>query len=596
MSNPTPLAARAISPNTEPDDTSFFKSVFSGDILEQFIFPYPALKDEESETIAAVLETVEKFFKDHVKSTPIDREGAIPKEVLEGLKELGLFGLIIPEEFGGLGLSVTAYCKIVERIAMLDPSIAVTLGAHQSIGMKALLLFGSDAQKKKYLPDLATGKMIAAYALTEPSSGSDAYSIKSRAVLSDDGSHYVLNGNKIWITNGGFADFFTVFAKTPMEIKDAKTGENKIVEKVNGFFVTRDMGGVTNGPEEDKMGIRGSSTTQIYFDNVKVPKENLIGENGKGFYVAMEILNSGRLGLAAGCVGASKLMIERAVDHAKTRQQFGKPIFEFGMIKEKLGLMTIDTYVIESMVYLTTHFADRGLEDYSLESAMCKVYGSEFCWNTVHETLQIQGGTGYMKEYPYEQAMRDARINLIFEGTNEILRCFVALSGMKGVGDYLKVIGKALNDPIKSLGVLRNFAVRKITKTITRDRLSLAHPLLQPEAMMVEDRVAGFAEAVEMLLRRHGKDIVNREFAQKRIAECAMDIFAMMATLSRVTAAIGKKGEEEASEEINICKTFCERANKRVSHNIRRLDKNDDENIKEISSYVGNTGKYHYGF
>lgn len=578
----------------EHTESSFFKHIFSGDLVDQYVFPYPKERKEEEETVKMVLDSVDKFFAEKVNSVAIDRDGKIPDDVLQGLKEMGLFGMSIPEKFGGIGLSTTGYCRVMEKIAGLDASIAVTLGAHQSIGLKALLLFGTEAQKQKYLPKLATGEMVAGYALTEPTSGSDAYSIKSKAILSADGSHYVLNGNKIWITNGKIGHFFTVFAKTPMQVKDKKTGEMITQEKVNAFIVTRDMAGFSNGVEEDKMGIRGSSTTQLYFDNIKVPKENLLGEPGRGFVIAMEVLNNGRLGLASGTVGGSKRMLEAAVKHATSREQFGKPIFDFGMIQEKIGIMTMETYVLEAMVYLTTGIIDAGVEDYSIESAICKVTGSETCWRNVDETLQILGGTGYMKEYPYEQAMRDCRINLIFEGTNEILRLFIALSGMKGVGDYLKVIGKALNDPIKSLGTLRNFAVRKITKTITRDRLAQVHELLSPEAIMVEEQVAHFATAVENLLRRHGKDIINREFAQKRIANCAIDLYSMIATLSRVTAAVKEKGEDGASQEINICKTHCARANSRITRTLRQLTENDDENLKEIASYAREAGGYRY--
>jgi len=587
----TPLPKPGLEQN---DPRSFFKNIYGGDIYENFVFPYPKMSKEEAETVQMICDTLDKFFKDNVNPEQIDREGKIPAEVLQNLKEMGLFGMAIPQEYGGLGLSNTAYCKVMEKIASLEASITVTIAAHQSIGMKCLILYGNEAQKKRFLPDLATGKMIAAFALTEPSSGSDAYSIKAKAILSEDGSHYVLNGDKIWITNGAIADFFTVFAKTPMEFKDKKTGVMKQGEKINCLIVTRDMEGFSHGKEEDKMGIRGSSTTQIFFDNIKVPKENLIGAPGRGFVVAMEILNNGRLGLAAGCVGGCKQMISHAINHATSRKQFGKPIFEFGMIKEKIGVLTLETFVLESMVYLTTGLIDVNVEDYSIESAICKVEGSETLWRTVDETLQIMGGSGYMREYPYEQAMRDSRINLIFEGTNEILRCFIALAGMKGVGDYLKVIGKALNDPIKSLGILRDFAVRKITKTITRDRLNQINHIFSPEAILVEDLVADFANAIENLLRRFGKDIVNREFAQKRIANCAINLYSMIAVLSRVTATIQEKGDEEAAEEINLCKTHCARAARKFKNTLNEISENDDENIKEISSYTAENNKYPY--
>jgi acyl-CoA dehydrogenase family protein 9 len=334
------------------------------------------------------------------------------------MKELGLFGLIIPEEYGGLGLSNTGYARIMQELAAVDASLAVTVGAHQSIGLKGLLLFGTEAQKKRYLPKLATGEWVAGFALTEPGAGSDAASIATRAELSEDGEGYVLNGNKIWITNGGFADLFTVFARTSAPDSGQKP-------RITALLVERGYG-VKNGPNEEKMGIRGSSTTALYFEDVKVPAANVLGESGRGFKVAMEVLNSGRLGLAAGCVGGCKTMLQMAVERTQERKAFGRTIGDFGMIKEKISRMMCETYALESMTYLTTGLIDAGVPDYSLESAICKVFGSETYWMVANETLQIAAGIGYMTEYPYERMLRDSRINLIFEGTNEILRAFIA--------------------------------------------------------------------------------------------------------------------------------------------------------------------------
>ena len=262
-----------------------------------------------------------------------DRAGEFPEEFIEELKEFGLFSLVIPEEEGGLGFGNAAYSRTLQEISKYDASAAVTVGAHSSIGMRGLLLFGTDAQKAQYLGKLATGEMIAAFCLTEPSSGSDAASVKTRAER--DGDDWILNGEKIWITNGGMADFFTVFAKT------SHADERR---KLSAFIVTRDMGGVSHGPHEDKMGLRASSTNTLTFDNVRVPAKNLLGEEGKGFKVAMNILNSGRSGLGGGAVGGMKKLIELSTEQANGRVQFGKKISEFGLIKKKIGDMVIDCY------------------------------------------------------------------------------------------------------------------------------------------------------------------------------------------------------------------------------------------------------------
>jgi acyl-CoA dehydrogenase family protein 9 len=393
-------------------NASFGKALFFGDILEDQLFPYPEMAADQVELVAPICETIDRYMAG-IETRKLDRQGEFPPDLLRSLKEMGLFGLIVPEEHGGLGLSNSGYARVMQQVASWDASIAVTLGAHSSIGFKGLLLFGNEAQKKRHLPKLATGEAIAAFCLTEPGSGSDAFSIKTSARR--DGDFYVLNGQKLWITNGGIADFYTVFAKTTPDTPDQKG-------KITAFIVTRDLGGVTHGPHEDKMGIRASNTTAVFFDNVRVPAANVLGEEGKGFKVAMSILNHGRTGLGAGAVGGQRKLLELAIAHATERKQFGRPIAAFGKIKEKLGRMATNLYVSESLCYFVSTSIDRGAVDYSLEGAATKVFNSEAVWTAADEALQIAGGMGYMREQVYEQAIRDARINRIFEGTNEINR------------------------------------------------------------------------------------------------------------------------------------------------------------------------------
>jgi acyl-CoA dehydrogenase family member 9 len=474
-------------------EQSFMKALFHGSIAEDLIYPYPETSVEERENTRLILESVRKFCETQVDSVKIDREHHIPDEVIEGMKELGLFGMLIDSRYGGIGLSATSYARVTEEIGGLDASLAVTLGAHQSIGLKAILLFGTDAQKEKYLPALATGEKVAAFALTEPSAGSDAAAIKTRAELSADGKHYILNGSKIWITNGGFADVFTVFARTSAPDEGTKP-------RITAFLVERGPG-VTSGPSERKLGIRGTSTTEVFFEDVKVPVENILGEPGRGFKVAMEVLNSGRLGLASGAVGICKRVIKMSVDRVQERKAFGRNIGEFGLIKQKISSMMADTWALESATYLTAGLVDSKVVDYSLESAICKVIGSETAWRVVNETLQIAAGIGYMEDYPYERLLRDARINLIFEGTNEILRCFIALSGMQGPGKELADVVQAMREPIKGFGVLSDFALRKARTRLGRERMSRAHPLLSKEAVLFEEYTQELAKAVDKVLR-----------------------------------------------------------------------------------------------
>ena len=290
------------------ENTSFMRSLCMGRIEEGLLFPFPKMKKEEQEILRSMAQSFQQWLGSREKEfRKWDDEAEIPKEFIQEMREFGLFSLIIPEEFGGLGLSATAYSRVLQELTRFDGSVVLTAGAHSSIGMRGLVMFGNAAQKKKYLPKLATGEMIAAFCLTEAGAGSDAASLKTKATEQED--HWLLTGEKIWITNGGIADFFTVFART-----ESQDGSGKA--KITGFIVTKDMPGVSSGPHEDKMGIRASSTTTISFQNVKVPKENVLGEVGGGFKVAMNILNSGRTGLGGGCVGAMKFLIEKSTSES----------------------------------------------------------------------------------------------------------------------------------------------------------------------------------------------------------------------------------------------------------------------------------------
>jgi acyl-CoA dehydrogenase family protein 9 len=575
-------------------DNSFMKSLFFGQIREDLIFPYPALPADTGETVGMILDSIERFAKDHVKSAEWDETGEMPREIVSYLAEMGLMGLAVPEDLGGLGLPQSGYARVFQQISAIDASVAVTLGAHQSIGYKALLLFGNEEQRKRFLPRLAAGQLVASYCLTEPGSGSDAASIKTRATISEDGRHYVLKGSKLWITNGGIANFLTVFAKTevvdPEGSRGNEKGEKK--EKVTCFVVELPAEGVSVGPEEDKLGIRASWTNAIHLDGVKVPVENVIGGIGQGFKVAMGVLNHGRLGLAAGSVGVARNCLKAAIAHSNERVQFQKKIGEFGMIKEKIGRMMMNIYAAESIVYMTTSLIDRKDVDYSLESAIAKVFASEMLWECADENLQIWAGAGYMKEYPYERWLRDARINRIFEGTNEILRAFIALSGMQGPGQELAGLADAIKYPLKGLGPVSDFVLRKIKQNVVGESITKAHPALKKQAGILEEHAVEFATQVEVLLRRHGRQIHLKQFAQKRVADIAVDMYAMACLLSRVTRSIERHGVEKCELELSIVEGFFLRANRRIKGNFRSIDRNDDDAMKLIAQKAYELGDY----
>ena len=559
---------------------SFMRELCMGKIAEDIIFPYPKMKAEEKETLKTVLSSFSSWLKGKdADFRKWDKQGELPKEFLQEMKEFGLFSFIVPEEFGGMGLSVTAYSRVLQELSRYEASVAITAGAHSSIGMKGLLLFGTDDQKKKYLPKLASGEMVACFCLTEPSAGSDAAGIKSKAVL--EGDTWVLNGEKIWITNGGLSDFFTVFART-----DTPEGQ------ITAFIVTRDMEGVKTGPHEDKMGLRASSTVTVSFENVRIPKDHVLGEVGKGFKVAMKILNSGRSGLGGGCIGGMKRAIALSTHQAKSRQQFGKPISEFGLMKQKIGHMVVECYATESIVNMVAGLVDQGSEDYAVEAAISKVFATECLWRTLDEALQIAGGGGYMAELPYERMLRDARINRIYEGTNDILRLFIALTAMADVGQQLKELAtsvdKVFQDPIKGFGIFTGYAKKQMSLTtgFGKATFTKAHPALKNETAIFEDCSQGLASFADRLLRKHGKKIVDLQFPTRRLADAMIDLFALACVISRVTAAIEEKGLDKAKKEMEILHVFSGQVRRRVKSNFSKIDENDDEQIISLADHA----------
>ncbi len=568
-------------------ENSFMKSLFFGEIREDLLFPYPKVDAETADNVRMTLDSINRFAQEHVKSTEWDEKGEMPREIISYLSELGMMGVAVPEELGGLGFPQSGYARVMEEVAGIDASLATTVGAHQSIGYKALLLFGTEDQKSRYLPQLASGQLIACYGLTEPGSGSDAASIKTRATLSPDGKYFSLTGNKLWITNAGIATFMTVFAKTEVVERD---GQKK--DKVTCFFLNLPAEGVSVGPSEHKLGIRASWTNAVHFDQVKVPIENIIGGIGQGFKVAMGVLNHGRLGLAAGCVGGAKKAIKAAIEHANERVQFQKKIGEFGMIQEKIARMVVNLYAAESMVYMTVDLIDRKSIDYSIESAIAKVFASEMIWEVTDENLQIWAGAGYMKEYPYERWIRDARINRIFEGANEVLRAYIALSGMQAPGQQLAGLAEAIKYPLKGMGQVSDFAIRVIKRSIVGQTLTKSHPSLHKMAGLLEEYSVEFATQIEVLLRRHGRDIALKQFAQKRVADIAIDLYAMSCVLSRLSRALEEKSAAECELELAIGDSFFMRVNRRIRGNFKAIDRNDDETMKLIAARAYEKGQY----
>jgi len=570
-----------------PDQNpSFTKGIFLGELREELLFPYPRLSAEEEESQRLIIDSFRAWAAEKVDPRKHDHDAKFADGVREGMAELGLMGLNIPEAYGGFGASAKVFNRVFGEIGATDAALAVYFGAHQSIGCKGITLFGTEDQKQRWLPKCASGEAIAAFCLTEPGSGSDAQAMKAMAIPSEDGTHYRLSGQKIWISNAGFAGVFTVFAKVPVQ----EGGKKK--ERVTAFIVDAKAAGIRLGGLEDKMGIKASDTRAVFFDDVKVPMEDRLGDVGQGFRIALEILNSGRLGLSAGAATGTRQIMAQALEYAKQRHQFGRPIGSFEMIQRKFALLAAECYAVDAGWLVASDMVDRGGVDFSLETACCKVFGSEMVLRASNEALQIAGGIGYSKEYPYEQAVRDARINLIFEGTNEILRALVALMGLQEAGERLKALGKAFQDPLHSIGAIGSYLAGRAKRQVTKPKLERVHEAFRKEGDMVEEVVHDLGLAVENLVIRHGKEIIEKQFLQERMANTAIDVYLAMAVLSRASAALERAGGDEAlaAVDVDCTRVFVPMAMRRARRSVRALGRNQDARLKKMAERALESG------
>jgi acyl-CoA dehydrogenase family protein 9 len=527
---------------------------------------------------------IRDYCAEHYDARKAEEDRWIPDRVLRDLGEIGALGLYVDKKYGGQGLSQTGYARVFETVGQIDATLAIVLGVHQSIGFKGISLFGTDEQKERFLPDLATGRKLAAFALTEPEAGSDAYHLRSRAVRQGDGS-WVLNGEKRYIGNGSRADVITTFARAEVD------GEDKHI----ALLLEKGMKGLEVGDRYETMGLQANDLRRLYFKDVRVPPENVLGEPGQGFRVAMQVLNNGRIGLGTGSVGGAKKLLDLAIDHVKERRQFGQPLADFELVQDKIGWMVSYLFGLESMTYLTCGLVDAGVPDYSLESAICKVSGTEFLWYAANRALQLAGGEGYMRDQPYEKVLRDTRIYPIFEGANDVMRAFIALGGVKPVGEKLEGLsGIELGDPIGSIGVLIDYASDRIQREVRPDKISKAHEELSEHADSVSDQVKQLAGVTEKLLREHRKDIIERQLQQKRLADGIADIYAQIAVLSRVSHIFDDQGVEPSGQERYIADTFCRRAAARVRSRFDQIESNDDERMTALAKLAYKRGSYGY--
>ncbi|HEX2475072.1 MAG TPA: acyl-CoA dehydrogenase family protein, partial [Lacipirellulaceae bacterium] len=433
-----------------PQKVGVGKGLFDGRFVADWVLPYPQLPAHQRDEVEQAVAQLERFCDEFLDPEQIDREADIPREVIDGLGDLGVLGMTAPAAFGGRGFSQMGYCRLLEVIGARCSSTAIFVNAHHSIGMRALLLFGTDEQKRTWLPDLVSGRKLAAFALTEPEAGSDAANVQTLAAPSPDGRGFVLNGQKRYISNGAIAGFLTVMARTPAAGRDGSA--------ITAFVVTPDMPGFqVIEPRMEKLGVRGTATAKLAFRDMYVPRENILGQPGKGLKLALTVLDFGRTTFGACCTGAAKTCLRLASEHAHSRRQFGRTLAEFELMQKKLALMAAWTYGMEAMTTVTAGLIDRGLEDYMLETAMLKVWSTERLWLIVNDAFQIHGGAAYFTDRPLERMLRDHRINQIGEGANEVLLSFIGLVGMRGPGLRLKEVADAMKRPWSGLGALGGF-------------------------------------------------------------------------------------------------------------------------------------------
>ncbi|GAA5346884.1 acyl-CoA dehydrogenase family protein [Planifilum fimeticola] len=518
------------------------------DINEEQKMIAKTTEDFVKEQVWPVLEEIENHNFDHTV------------RLLKQAGELGLLGADVPEEYGGFGLDKITSTLITEKIS-LGRSFGLSHGAHVGIGSLPIVFFGNEEQKKKYLPALATGEKIAAYALTEPGSGSDALGAKTTAKLSEDGKYYLLTGEKQWITNSGFADVFVVYAKIDGE-------------KFTAFIVERDFPGVSVGPEEKKMGIKGSSTRTLILDEARVPVENVLGEPGRGHVIAFNILNIGRFKLAAGCLGSAKRAIEISAKYAKERKQFKVPIAKFGLIREKLATMAAKTYALESMVYRTGGYFEENLSqvegaqgadvakaiaEYALECSINKVFGSEVLDYVVDEGVQIHGGYGFMQEYEIENMYRDSRINRIFEGTNEINRLLIPATLMR----------KAMKGELPLIQAAQELQEELMTMMPMLPEEEPA--LLEEEANLIDNAKKIFLMSAGLAVEKYQMELEKQQEILRDIADIAIEVYAMESAWLRAKKALDKEGEEKARLKADLTRAYVFEAFPRIEQRARHI-------------------------
>lgn len=575
----------------DPSEMGWIQNMFWGNAREELIFPYPKSDPEETAKCDQLLAAVDEYFQNEHPAIQIDAEQEIPRWVIDRLFELGVMGMTVPVEHGGLGMGVTSYVRVLEKIGSYCGSTAVLVSAHQSIGCKALMLFGTEDQRARWLPKVAN-EWVSAFCLSEPNVGCDAGGQETHCEKSADGTHFILNGEKKWATSGAISGIFTVMAKQTMP-----NGK----ERVTALVCTPDMEGIEIFQKNrSKCGIRGTWQARIRFKDVKVPAENLLHEEGKGLNVALTCLNYGRCTLSAGMLGAAHRSMDQAIKWSQTRYQFQRPLGDFELVRERIAHMAALCYAMDAMLYMTTGFLDRDDKDIRIETAICKTFCSEMGWQVVNDAMQIMGGESYMTENEVERAFRDSRINLIVEGANEVMLSFIFGYGGKALAEQMVGIKEALLwDSDQGVGENLSRMIRNGTNASVLGKaiplgLELVFGLKKsaPRFTKLHPSLANLGERLALLIREHSyqfklaskvheEKILERQAIQARIANAAIYLHAMACTLSKLDMQLreGQEGEEFERDRAAALHFF-ELADVEIRRQWQLLRQNADESMR----------------
>lgn len=581
----------------EPETMGFVKNLFWGNLREDLAFPYPQPDAKEQAECDQLLARLDEYLRTEHPSIQIDQEQEIPEWVIKRLFDLGVLGMTIPREFGGLGLGITSYNRVLERIGETCGSTAVMVSAHQSIGCKAVMLSGTPEQKKLWLPKLAK-EWLSAFCLSEPDVGCDAGGQRTTCAKSADGEHYILNGEKKWATSGALSGMFTVMAR--QKVVNPKTGKEE--DRISALVCTPDMPGIDIfSKNRSKCGIRGTWQARIRFKDVKVPKFNLLGQEGRGLNIALSCLNYGRCTLSAGMLGGARTVRDAATKWSRTRYQFERPLSDFELMQARVANMAALCYAMDSVLYMTTGMLDRHDEDIMVETAICKVFCSEMGWRVVNDGLQIMGGEGYMTENEVERIFRDSRINLIVEGANEVMLSFVwAYGGKKLLESMLGVQNAVGWNKDEGLGAnLARIARNMTNPTIMRAAIPLGielflgvrrgmpvlrniGPSLKGEADRFCQMIREFSHQYKQTCRIYEEQLVTRQAVQARLAECAVYLHAWACTLSKLDRDLrqnAEAGDAEFARDKAAALHFFDIAEKGIHAQFRAIRENTDDTM-----------------